>query len=654
MQTIFIAVLLGLLSSLPININSTASVDSTSIFYDHTSSEVKAYYSSLTDGLKGDELLSALQPILKNNQKSLPKSDVGSSWKYFVLLDRDWSKDPIGSEDYGTSWKTNNVICRPLYEDTFTFVSSASPGNSVNREHVFPKSHGFQDKSSYAPFAGTDLQNLHMGEAANNQKGHADYPYGNVADKSSATKIKSVISGNVTGYTGLNSNGITVYEPMDRDKGDIARSIFYMAARYHTYDASVSNSPALKLVDNPKDISGSVYASDTRNSPCEYGVLSDLLNWNISDPVDDYEIHRNNLVFNACQYNRNPFIDYPSWAEIAFGNSSTGISKNTEPQMIGGSSEPSLTKEKTPEATYDETTKTLANLVADSSYYLVLNDGTKLTVTSSKDSGQIVLSDYLSSLNDKTIVGLIKIGNNTTTSDSDAQPLSILIKSETTMTKEVTPAGVYDESTKSITNLNANSNYSLVFSDSTSLKVTSDASGIISLNNYLSDILNKNIVGLVKLGDNLTTIDSDRETLNILITEEVVKVKEATPKATYDLGKEVFINLIPNAKYNLLLSDKTTCEVVSDSNGIITLKDYSSSLNNKTIIGLIKLGDNLTTIDSEVESFNILYNESQHTSSFMDRYRYLIYTLSIIAVILLIIIGIIIYFRTHRRRRRRR
>ena len=45
----------------------------------------------------------------------------------------------------------------------------------------------------------------------------------------------------------------------------------------------------------------------------------DLLEWNKLDPVDDYEIHRNNLIYKNYQGNRNPFIDFPQWADYIWG-----------------------------------------------------------------------------------------------------------------------------------------------------------------------------------------------------------------------------------------------------------------------------------------------------------------------------------------------
>ena len=127
----------------------------------------------------------------------------------------------------------------------------------------------------------------------------------------------------------INENGVKVYEPRDEDKGDIARSLFYMAARYHNYIDASSFQPALKLVnfsskDKPTE---TINAIDTKDSPATYGNLQTLLEWNILDPVNEFEIHRNNLVYNAVQHNRNPFIDYPSWADVAFGNKTLDLNQ---------------------------------------------------------------------------------------------------------------------------------------------------------------------------------------------------------------------------------------------------------------------------------------------------------------------------------------
>jgi endonuclease I len=42
------------------------------------------------------------------------------------------------------------------------------------------------------------------------------------------------------------------------------------------------------------------------------------LEWNEFDPVDDFERHRNEVLY-SYQGNRNPFIDYPEFANLIWG-----------------------------------------------------------------------------------------------------------------------------------------------------------------------------------------------------------------------------------------------------------------------------------------------------------------------------------------------
>jgi hypothetical protein len=54
------------------------------------------------------------------------------------------------------------------------------------------------------------------------------------------------------------------------------------------------------------------------NSAPLMGVLSDLLAWNASDPVDAFEMNRNEVIYDF-QGNRNPFVDHPELAEHLWG-----------------------------------------------------------------------------------------------------------------------------------------------------------------------------------------------------------------------------------------------------------------------------------------------------------------------------------------------
>jgi hypothetical protein len=50
----------------------------------------------------------------------------------------------------------------------------------------------------------------------------------------------------------------------------------------------------------------------------EIGNLTLFLQWNVQDPVSDFERQRNNTIYNA-QGNRNPFIDQPYIATYLWG-----------------------------------------------------------------------------------------------------------------------------------------------------------------------------------------------------------------------------------------------------------------------------------------------------------------------------------------------
>ena len=48
------------------------------------------------------------------------------------------------------------------------------------------------------------------------------------------------------------------------------------------------------------------------------GKLSSLIQWHFDDPVDDFEINRNEVIF-GFQQNRNPFIDHPNLVNFLWG-----------------------------------------------------------------------------------------------------------------------------------------------------------------------------------------------------------------------------------------------------------------------------------------------------------------------------------------------
>ncbi len=328
---------------------SSSSLPTTIDLNDSSESTIRSYYSSLnnlsTSERQGTNLLKNLKTILKNGQKYYSYENGTSIWQMYEITDRDWDKSPASSTTYGTYNANTNKITNYTYGTS----SSSSKNNpyihalyinrnvnnlttawdnhnqdqwGINREHVWPKAEGFD--SSGAGGARGDPMHLMAGNGyANNI--HSNYYYGYVKTSSSYTDCGSKYSnqsGNLRG-TSKTLNSGTVFEPQDSDKGDIARAIFYMVARYNYLSGSDSdgidtNNPNLTLTQNVSDWSQSGYTSSTSTTG-KLGILTDLLAWHKADPVDEYEIHRNNLLYTNFTNNRNPFIDFPEWVDYIWG-----------------------------------------------------------------------------------------------------------------------------------------------------------------------------------------------------------------------------------------------------------------------------------------------------------------------------------------------
>ena len=185
------------------------------------------YYNS-AEGLYGDDLESELRNIIDSDVNTLSYSQ---AWD--VLQESD--EDPDNPD---------NVIL--VY--TRDSVNGPATYPTWNREHVWPQS---KLESSGAK---TDVHHLKPADVDENST-RGNLPFG--------------------------ESGST-YEPVDEVKGDIARMVFYMDARY----------PSLNITEST------------------IGDLGTLLEWHEMDPVDDFEENRNDVLYDY-QNNRNPFIDHP-------------------------------------------------------------------------------------------------------------------------------------------------------------------------------------------------------------------------------------------------------------------------------------------------------------------------------------------------------
>lgn len=169
---------------------------------------------------------------------------------------------------------------------TYNASTNSSDPDAWNREHVWAKSHGFPDEGQWGY---TDIHHLRPADVSvNSTRGNKDFDWGG----SSIAEAP----GNLTDADS--------FEPRAAVRGDVARMMFYMAIRYEGNDATgVGN---LELADNV-GTSGNLF-----------GRRCTLIAWHRADPVDATETRRHGRIVER-QGNRNPFVDYPAWAEELFG-----------------------------------------------------------------------------------------------------------------------------------------------------------------------------------------------------------------------------------------------------------------------------------------------------------------------------------------------
>jgi len=160
---------------------------------------------------------------------------------------------------------TDNVVLmytgESRYWQEYTSDNNSYLPQTFNTEHVYPQSLYVNENAQ------GDLHHLRVCDAEiNDLRSNFAFTDG---------------SGNAT----LVSNNS--WFPGDEWKGDVARMLMYLNIRYGE--------------------------SFTR-----VGTIDLFLQWNIEDPVSDFELQRNGRIEDA-QGNRNPFIDNPYLATILWG-----------------------------------------------------------------------------------------------------------------------------------------------------------------------------------------------------------------------------------------------------------------------------------------------------------------------------------------------
>jgi len=234
----------------------------------------EGYYNSAID-LTGEQLKSALHDIINTHTEFPYSSSNTDTWDILKESDRDTSN-------------SNNVI---LFYSGWSVDAEQeyNNGNGWNREHVWAKSHG---DFGTTMGAGTDCHHLRPCDiSVNSARGNDDFDIG------------GSIYEDGDGVTQCRTDSDS-WEPRDAVKGDVARMLFYMAVRYE----GENGEPDLELVDEVNSVDLNEAGKGF------HGKLSTLLEWHNADPVDSFEIRRNEVIY-SYQKNRNPFIDHPEYVD---------------------------------------------------------------------------------------------------------------------------------------------------------------------------------------------------------------------------------------------------------------------------------------------------------------------------------------------------
>jgi endonuclease I len=265
------------------------------------------YYGGYYGELKwdnGEDLKNKLHTIIRTGYQPI---------RYVVSSSANWESN-IDADKSENDYEYLDVVYSP------DNVYSGYSQTSWQREHVFPATLMTDSQTSNAvKFLGraTDFHNLYAGGAGGNMS-RKNKNYG-VVDKSDPTKYTDRTVDD--GYDGYSFDEKT-FEPGNKDKGRLARAIFYMATMYKDDeydDVNDKNMEGLTIVEENVDYdAGGKFA---------IGHLSELLTWNNSWNVDYLEMQHNESVYshvfskdNKAQGNRNPFVDYPTLVDFVYGD----------------------------------------------------------------------------------------------------------------------------------------------------------------------------------------------------------------------------------------------------------------------------------------------------------------------------------------------
>lgn len=195
----------------------------------------------------------------------------------YSVVDNDGNNGVHGIyTDFTVTWTPGTDPSQDVYQG----------GSGINAEHVYPQSMG----ASSEP-AKSDMHNLRPSRVAVNSD-RGSLKFGESPDNDTDNWYKDAINQSNTPGNDIDDwserDVNNVFEPREAVKGDIARIVFYFYTIYPNADANFFNS-----------------------------MKNTLYDWHYADPVDAWELERNNRVKQE-QGNDNPFILDSTLARRAF------------------------------------------------------------------------------------------------------------------------------------------------------------------------------------------------------------------------------------------------------------------------------------------------------------------------------------------------
>ncbi|MCR5332261.1 MAG: endonuclease [Lachnospiraceae bacterium] len=245
--------------------------------------------------LTGDLLKSALHDLMTDTDKYSNKVSYSMLTKYFPYVD---------AED----GKAGTVL---FYSDALPVeATDTQKATIISREHVWPKSHA----SFHENFGGSDLHHLRPTDSIVNAN-RSSYCFGSVDKTDKNTRIDRLgdkNSGKIAGWWNVEADR---FEPLDNVKGDIARILLYVYVRWE--EPNLVKDVEISVIDESQG------QKNNNDGKKVIESLDTLFTWMELDPVDTWEMGRNDLV-QQVQGNRNVFIDHPELAYAMFERTTPG------------------------------------------------------------------------------------------------------------------------------------------------------------------------------------------------------------------------------------------------------------------------------------------------------------------------------------------